>query len=75
MDIIKVNTNGLDWPLPLIELKKALVSAQSEQQIDLEFTCPEATVSLPNFCEKEGHEVLAFDKVGKKGWRILIKKK
>lgn len=31
MDIIKVNTNGLDLPIPLVEFKKALATAQSEQ--------------------------------------------
>lgn len=74
MEIIKVNTIGLDWPLPLIELKKALGDAKDGQTIELEFTCPEATTSLPAYCEKNNHEILSFELGKKQGWVITLKK-
>ena len=74
MDIKKVDTKGLDCPIPLIELKKALSESEKGQIIELEFTCPHATVSLPHHCEKEKHEVLSFDKIDNKAWKIVVKK-
>ena len=74
MDILRVNTNGLDWPIPLIELKKALGDAKDGQEIELEFTCPEAVTSLPTYCENNNHEILSFIKNKNKGWIITLKK-
>lgn len=74
MEVIKVNTHGLDWPLPLIELKKALGDAQVGQIIELEFTCPEAVGSLPLYCQEHNHEILKFDKLDREGWVIVLKK-
>lgn len=74
MEIIKVNTHGLDWPLPLLELKKALKTAQDGQTIELEFTCPEAVGTLPTFCQEHNHEILSFDKLDGEGWVITLKK-
>lgn len=74
MDVIKVDTKGLDCPIPLIELKKALKNAQDGQVIELEFTCPEAVTNLPNHCQENNHEVLSFHKLGSEGWKIVIKK-
>lgn len=74
MDIIKVNTMGLDWPLPLIELKKALGDAKDGQIIELQFTCPEATSTLPTYCETNNHEILSFEKNKGQGWVITLKK-
>ncbi len=53
---------GMDCPLPLIELKKALGDAEDGQIIEVEFTCPDAVVNLPGYCEEHNHEVLDFDK-------------
>lgn len=74
MDVIKVDTKGLDCPIPLIELKKALKEAADGQMIELEFTCPEAVVNLPNHCQSNNHEVVSFDKLATEGWKIVVKK-
>ncbi|MDO4720231.1 MAG: sulfurtransferase TusA family protein [Peptostreptococcaceae bacterium] len=74
MEIIKVDTKGLDCPIPLIELKKALKNAQAGQMIELEFTCPEAVVNLPNHCQENDHEVISFDQLSSGGWKIVVKK-
>ena len=62
MENIKLDTKGMDCPLPLIELKKALGDAEEGQIIEVEFTCPDAVVNLPGYCEEHNHEVLDFDK-------------
>lgn len=68
-----IDTKGLDCPIPLIELKKALSEANDGDIIDLEFTCPEAVTNLPKHCKENNHEVLEFEKLNK-GWRIKVKK-
>ena len=74
MEVIKIDTKGLDCPIPLIELKKALKDAEDGQLIDLEFTCPEAVVNLPRHCEENNHEVVSFEKLGTQSWKIVVKK-
>lgn len=73
MEVLKVNTKGLDWPLPLVELKKALADAMNGQTIELDFTCPEATTSLPTYCEEHNHEIMGFERLDD-CWRITLKK-
>ncbi|MGX7024935.1 sulfurtransferase TusA family protein [Vagococcus hydrophili] len=70
----EINTNGLDCPIPLIKLKEALKESQDGEVIKVLFTCPEAVENLPNYAEEQGHEVLDFKKLGKKGWEITVKK-
>lgn len=75
METIKIDTKGLDCPAPLIELKKAIKMAEKGQTIDLEFTCPEAVATLPSYCQKNGHEVLEFEQLCNKTWKIVVKKR
>ena len=56
--VITIDTKGLDCPVPLMKI---------------EFTCPEATVNLPNYCQEHGHDVVSFEKL-KTGWKITVKK-
>ncbi|MGP1432002.1 MAG: sulfurtransferase TusA family protein [Treponema sp.] len=74
MDTLKIDTKGLDCPIPLIELKKALKEAATGQLIELEFTCPEAVTTLPRHCQENNHEVVAFDRLDNKAWKIVVKK-
>ena len=74
MDKIFVDTKGMDCPIPLIELKNAIAKAEKGQEIEIEFTCPEATVNLPNYCQEEGVEILDYEKEGNKFWRIVVRK-
>ena len=66
MENIKLDTKGMDCPLPLMELKKALGEAEYGQIIEVEFTCPDAVVNLPSYCEEHNHKVLEFDKQNNK---------
>ncbi|MGP1437931.1 MAG: sulfurtransferase TusA family protein [Treponema sp.] len=74
METIKIDTKGLDCPAPLIELKKALKKAEEAQIIDLEFTCPEAVATLPTYCQRNKHEVISFEQIANKTWKIVVKK-
>ena len=74
MDTIKLDTKGLDCPIPLMELKNALEGAEAGQVIEVEFTCPEATANIPNYCEENNIEILSFDKNANKSWTITVRK-
>ncbi len=74
METIKLDTKGLDCPIPLIELKNALNKADNGQIIELEFTCPEAVSTLPRHCQENNHEIISFDKLDNKAWKIILKK-
>ena len=74
MENIKLDTKGMDCPLPLMELKKDLGEAEYGQIIEVEFTCPDAVVNLPSYCEEHNHKVLEFDKQNNKAWKITVEK-
>jgi conserved domain protein len=74
METIKIDVKGLDCPIPLLEAKKELQKAEKGQIVEIEFTCPEATRSLPSYAQKNGHKVLIFDKLSSGGWKIVIEK-
>ena len=73
-DIITLDSKGQDCPQPLIELKEVVATAESGQIIEHEFTCPEATTTIPNYAAEEGLEVVKFEKLGTEGWKIVLKK-
>ncbi|GMA08449.1 hypothetical protein GCM10025886_16000 [Tetragenococcus halophilus subsp. flandriensis] len=71
---ININAKGLDCPLPLMELKKAISKSSKGDVIVVEFTCPEAVENLPNYCSENDHEVLSFDKLNTSSWKIIVRK-
>lgn len=54
----EVNARGLNCPLPLLRLKKALVEAQSGEVIKIIATDPAAHLDIGVFVEQAGHELL-----------------
>lgn len=74
METLKYDVKGQDCPLPLITLRNALACAQTGQLVELEFTCPEATTSLPSYCQREGVEIVSFEKNTNKSWTIVVRK-
>lgn len=74
MDTMKIDTKGQDCPLPLMALKDALADAEEGQLVAVEFTCPEATVNIPNYCQEEGVEIVSFDKNDNRSWTITVKR-
>ena len=74
MSNIKVDTKGLDCPLPLIKLKEVLAKSEEGQIIELEFTCPEAVINIPKYCQENNYEVIEFNVLDNKSWKIVVKK-
>lgn len=72
-DVIMIDTKGLDCPLPLMEMKKALQTMEVGQELSLDFTCPEAVVNLPSYCKEHGHTVISFERLDTH-WNIRVKK-
>jgi len=75
MKTITIDAKGEDCPIPLMKLKESLKNAIIEDVLEIEFTCPEAVNSIPRFLEKNGHEILSFEQLKNKAWKIIIKKK
>ena len=74
MESMKFDTKGQDCPLPLITLKNALEDAEDGQLIEIEFTCPEATVNLPKHCQENDVEIVSYEKNDDAGWTITVRK-
>lgn len=74
MEVIKIDVKGLDCPIPLIEMKKALKTLEDGQLLEIEFTCPEATRSLPAYADQHEHKVVSFERLDGGAWKIVIEK-
>lgn len=55
---LEVDTSGLQCPLPLLRLKKALVGLESGQIIKMITTDPAAHLDFGVYCQQAGHEIL-----------------
>lgn len=73
MSKITLDTSGQDCPIPLMELKKVVSKSDHGQLIELIFTCPEAIQNIPRYAQENNHQVVEFEQLGNKGWRMLIK--
>ena len=70
MDNKIVDVRGQDCPVPLTELRRAVEASKSGQVIKVLFTCPNATNSLPDYCEKNGVEILGMSRENSRYWTI-----
>ncbi len=73
MENIKVDAKGMDCPFPLVKFKKAIDAAEPGQMVEIEFTCPDTTVSIPGFCQDRGIEIVEFER-GDGMWTIVAHK-
>lgn len=73
MNKIEKDVRGLDCPVPLITLKESLKDAESGDVISINFTCPEALNTLPDYCDEHDLEILSMEKQNDKSWKIEIK--
>ncbi|WP_456079854.1 sulfurtransferase TusA family protein [Mogibacterium sp.] len=73
MNKIIKDVKGQDCPVPLITLKSALKKAEPGQVIEINFTCPEALNTLPEYCDEHDLEIISLDKQLDKSWRITIR--
>lgn len=73
METLKINVVGQECPAPLNALKNALLIADPGQEIEITFSCGEATVRLPEYCEANDVEVLRFDR-NRGSWTFAVRK-
>lgn len=71
---LEVDASGLNCPLPLLRLKKGLMSSESGDVIKVIATDPAAHLDIGVYTEQVGHEIIEF--LTKGGKQIFyIKKK
>lgn len=69
---IEVDARGLLCPLPVLRLRKRLLTAPRGQVVVLLATDPAAAIDVPHFCAESGHELLGSVSLpgGGTGWRV-----
>ncbi len=55
---VEVDAKGLNCPLPLLRLKKALVTMESGQVVKVEATDPAAHLDFGVYIEQAGHQLV-----------------
>ena len=58
----EIDASGLNCPMPLLKLKKALNQLHSEDIIKIIVTDPAAHLDFGVFCEQIGHEILNIER-------------
>ncbi len=59
---VEVDASGLNCPLPLLRLKKALVDMQGGQVVKVIATDPAAHLDFGVYTDQAGHQILEFIK-------------
>ncbi len=59
---LEVDATGLNCPLPLLRLKKALLEVESKHIIKVIATDPAAHLDIGVYCEQTGHLLADFIK-------------
>ncbi|SMB89776.1 TusA-related sulfurtransferase [Pasteurella testudinis DSM 23072] len=71
---IKLATNGLVCPFPLVEAKEAMAKLNKGDGLIIDFDCTQATEAIPSWAAEEGYEVTHFEQIGDASWTITIVK-
>lgn len=59
---LEVDASGLNCPLPLLRLKKALMEVQSGDVIKIIATDPAAHLDIGVYVDQTGHQLIEFKK-------------
>ncbi|CAG7856119.1 hypothetical protein MCAMS1_00494 [biofilm metagenome] len=59
---LEVDASGLNCPLPLLRLKKALMDLQSGDIVKIIATDPAAHLDIGVFVDQAGHSLLEFNR-------------
>ena len=57
---VEVDASGLNCPLPLLRLKKALVEMQNGEVVRIIATDPAAHLDFGVFADQSGHTIIEF---------------
>ncbi|MDR2261261.1 MAG: sulfurtransferase TusA family protein [Azoarcus sp.] len=71
----EVDARGLNCPLPVLRLKKALAELQGGQVVRVLATDPSSTRDFDAFIRQTGHELLRRDEVSDGAFEFFIKRK
>lgn len=71
---VKLETNGLICPFPLVEAKKAMAKLQKGDGLVIDFDCTQATETIPQWAAEEGYQVTNFVQLGDASWTITVVK-
>ena len=71
---VKLETNGLVCPFPLVEAKEVIAKLNKGDSLIIEFDCTQATESIPQWAAEEGYEVTDFEQIGDAKWTITVVK-
>ncbi len=69
-----LDTRGLSCPMPMLKAKKALKGMTSGQIIEVWGTDPGSKNDIPDFCKKNGNELMDMTDLPEGYTRYLIKK-
>jgi tRNA 2-thiouridine synthesizing protein A len=61
---ITLDLSGLLCPLPVLKARKRLQSMAAGEVLHVIATDPMAAIDMPHFCNEQGHQLLAEDKIG-----------
>ncbi len=71
---IEVDASGLNCPLPLLRLKKALTAMESGEVVKVIATDPAAHLDFGVFTEQVGHQIVEFVKESERQIFFIRKK-
>lgn len=69
----KLDTRGLNCPLPILKARKALSGLQSGDLLEMLASDPGSMKDMQSFCGQTGHQLLESIQ-GDDGFRFLIRK-
>ena len=55
--LIELDTRGLQCPLPVLKLRKAIQNIKPNEKIKLITDDPAAVVDVPHFCNEQGYQI------------------
>ncbi len=56
---IRLDTKGLNCPIPILRVKKALMRLELNDTLLVETTDPGSVIDLKVFCRAKGHELMS----------------
>ena len=58
---LRIDARDLLCPLPVLKLRKALMSLAPGARVELLATDPAAVIDVPHFCQQGGHELISVE--------------
>ena len=55
---VKLDTKGLNCPIPILKVKKALMRLETDYTLEVETTDPGSVVDFKVFCRAKGHDLV-----------------